>query len=42
MTWLFGAAKSQEDADNLGKKAQNSDDEDRPSGHYDRAFDGSK
>ena len=42
MTWLYGASKVQEDADDLSKRAQNSDDEDRPSGRYDRAFDNSK
>jgi len=42
MTWLYGSSKFQEDVDNLGKKTQSSDDEDRPSGHYDRAFDNSK
>lgn len=42
ITWLYGAAKVQEDADNQTKKAQNSDDEDRPSGNYNRPFDNSK
>jgi len=42
LTWLYGAAKVQEDADDFSKKAQNSDDEDRPSGRYDRTFDNSK
>jgi hypothetical protein len=42
ITWLYGAVKIQEDADDLSKKAHNSDDEDRPSGNYNRPFDNSK